>query len=195
VTAPIGIFGGTFDPVHNAHLRIARLALESLGLARLLWIPTGAPRYRAAPVASAGDRVAMLELALAGEPRYQIDARELQPEVSGYTVDTLTALRAELGPDAPLVLLMGSDQYDKLAGWHRWRELFGLARIAVIARPGWAPEASADVRAAGPVLRVEMAPLDISSTEIRRRVARGEDVSGMLPPPVLDYISTHRLYR
>ena len=137
----------------------------------------------------------MLELALAGEPRYQIDARELQPEVSGYTVDTLTALQAELGPDAPLVLLMGSDQYDKLAGWHRWRELFGLARIAVIARPGWAPEASADVRAAGPVLRVEMAPLDISSTEIRRRVARGEDVSGMLPPPVLDYISTHRLYR
>jgi len=195
VTAPLGIFGGTFDPVHNAHLRIARLALDALGLARLLWIPTGAPRYRTAPVAPAGDRQAMLELALAGEPRYAIDPRELRPEASGYTVDTLSALQAELGPDAPLVLLMGSDQYDKLAGWHRWRELFGFARIAVIARPGWASEASADVRAAGPVLRVEMAPLDISSTEIRRRVARGEDVSGMLPPPVLDYISTHRLYR
>jgi len=195
VTAPIGIFGGTFDPVHNAHLRIARLALDALGLARLLWVPTGAPRYRAAPVASAADRLAMLELALAGELRYRIDARELRPEASGYTVDTLTELRAELGADAPLVLLMGSDQYDKLAGWHRWRELFGLARIAVIARPGWAPEASVEVRAAGPVLRVEMAPLDISSTEIRRRVARGEDVSGMLPPPVLDYISTNRLYR
>jgi nicotinate-nucleotide adenylyltransferase len=195
VTAPIGIFGGTFDPVHNAHLRIARLALDALGLASLRWIPTGAPRYRAAPVASAADRMAMLELALAGEPRYRIDARELRSGASGYTVDTLTELRAELGPDAPLVLLMGSDQYDKLAGWHRWRELFGLARIAVIARPGWAPEASAEVRAAGPVLRVEMAPLDISSTEIRQRVARGEDVSGMLPPPVLDYISTHRLYR
>jgi len=195
VTAPLGIFGGTFDPVHNAHLRIARLALDALGLARLLWIPTGAPRYRTAPVAPAGDRQAMLELALAGEPRYAIDPRELRPEASGYTVDTLSALQAELGPDAPLVLLMGSDQYDKLAGWHRWRELFGLARIAVIARPGWASGASAEVRAAGPVLRVEMAPLDISSTEIRRRVARGDDVSGMLPPPVLDYISTHRLYR
>ena len=195
MTAPLGIFGGTFDPVHNAHLRIARLALDALGLARLLWIPTGAPRYRTAPVAPAGDRQAMLELALAGEPRYAIDPRELRPEASGYTVDTLSALQAELGPDAPLVLLMGSDQYDKLAGWHRWRELFGFARIAVIARPGWASEASAEVRAAGPVLRVEMAPLDISSTEIRRRVARGEDVSGMLPPPVLDYISTHRLYR
>ena len=129
------------------------------------------------------------------EPRYRIDARELRPEASGYTVDTLTELRRELGRDAPLVLLIGSDQYDKLAGWHRWRELFGLARIAVIARPGWAPEASAEVRAAGPVLRVEMAPLDISSTEIRQRVARGDDVSAMLPPPVLDYISTNRLYR
>lgn len=195
MTAPIGILGGTFDPVHNAHLRIARLALDSLGLARLLWIPTGAPRYRAAPVAAAEDRLAMLGLALAGEPRYAIDARELRPEASGYTVDTLAALRAELGPEAEMVLLMGSDQYDKLAGWHRWRDLFGLARIAVFARPGWAPEASAEVRAAGPVLRVDMPPLDISATEIRARVARGEDVSGMLPPPVLDYISTHRLYR
>ncbi len=195
MTAPIGIFGGTFDPVHNAHLRIARLALEALGLARLLWIPTGAPRYRPAPVAPAEDRLAMLELALEGEPRYAIDARELQPGASGYTVDTLEALRAEHGPEADLVLLIGSDQYEKLAGWHRWRGLFGLARLAVVARPGWAPEASAEVRAAGPVLQVEMAPLDISSTEIRARIARGENVSGMLPPPVLDYISTHRLYR
>ena len=195
MTAPIGILGGTFDPVHNAHLRIARLALESLALGRLLWIPTGAPRYRAAPVASAEDRLAMLALALTGEPRYMIDPRELRPEASGYTVDTLAALQAELGPKTPLVLLMGSDQYEKLAGWHRWRELFALARIAVVARPGWAPEANPEVRAAGPVLRVDMAPLEISSTEIRARVARGDDVSAMLPPPVADYLSTHRLYR
>ncbi|MGH8746667.1 MAG: nicotinate (nicotinamide) nucleotide adenylyltransferase [Burkholderiales bacterium] len=195
MTAPTGIFGGTFDPVHNAHLRVARLALEALGLERVLWIPTGVPRYRSAPIASAEHRLAMLELALAGEPRYAIDARELRPEASGYTLDTLAALRAEPGPHAPLVLLIGNDQYEKLAGWHRWRELFGLARIAVVARPGWAPEADSKVRAAGPVLRVEMAPLEISSTEIRARVAHGEDVSGMLPPPVHEYISTHRLYR
>jgi nicotinate-nucleotide adenylyltransferase len=195
VTAPIGIFGGTFDPVHNAHLRIARLALERLGLARLVWVPTGAPRYRAVPVASAEHRLAMLELALANESRCAIDTRELAPQASGYTVDTLAALKAELGADAPLVLLIGSDQYEKLAGWHRWRELFGLARIAVVARPGRAPEASAEVRSAGPVLRVEMAPLDISSTEIRERIARGEDASAMLPRPVLEYIATHRLYR
>jgi nicotinate-nucleotide adenylyltransferase len=195
VTAPIGILGGTFDPVHNAHLRIAGLALESLGLARILWIPTGAPRYRPAPVAPAEHRLAMLELALAGEPRWAIDSRELRPQATGYTVDTLAALRAELGTGTPLVLLIGSDQYEKLAGWHRWRELFSLARVAVVARPGWAPEASAEVRSAGRVLWVEMAPLEISSTEIRARIARGVDVSGMLPPAVLEYISTHRLYR
>ena len=192
---PVGVLGGTFDPVHNAHLRIAQLALDVLGLAQLLWIPTGAPGYRTAPVATAGDRVAMLELALRGEPRYAIDRRELAPGASGYTVDTLRALRAERGPDARLVLLMGSDQYDKLATWHRWRELFALARIAVFARPGWSPEASEALRAAGAVERIDMPPLDISATAIRERIARAEDVSALLPPEVLDYISSHHLYR
>ena len=191
---PVGVRGGTFDPVHNAHLRIAQLALDVLDLAQLLWIPTGAPGYRNRPVATAGDRVAMLELALRGEPRYAIDRRELAPGASGYTVDTLRALRAERGPDARLVLLMGSDQFDKLATWHRWRDLFTLARIAVFARPGWSPEASDAVRAAGSVERIDMPPLDISATAIRERIARGEDVSALLPPEVLDYISSHHLY-
>jgi len=191
---PVGVLGGTFDPVHNAHLRIAQLALDVLGLGQLLWIPTGAPGYRNAPVASAADRVAMLELAIRGEPRYVIDRRELLPGASGYTVDTLRALRAERGSDRPLVLLMGGDQFDKLETWHRWRELFTLARIAVFARPGWAPGASDAVRAAGPVERIDMPPLDISSTAIRARVARGEDVSRLVPPDVLQYILSHRLY-
>jgi nicotinate-nucleotide adenylyltransferase len=191
---PVGILGGTFDPVHNAHLRIAQLALDMLALAQLLWIPTGAPGYRNAPVAPAADRVAMLELALRGEPRYAIDRRELAPGASGYTVDTLRALRAERGPDTALVLLMGGDQFDKLETWHRWRELFALARIAVFARPGWSPEVSDAVRAAGPVERIDMPPLEISSTAIRERIARGDDVSLLVPPQVRDYISSHHLY-
>ena len=191
---PVGVLGGTFDPVHNAHLRIAQLALDVLDLGQLLWIPTGAPGYRNAPVASAADRVAMLELAIRGEPRYVIDRRELLPGASGYTVDTLRALRAERGSDGPLVLLMGGDQFDKLETWHRWRELFTLARIAVFARPGWAPGASDAVRAAGPVERIDMPPLDTSSTAIRAHVARGEDVSRLVPPDVLQYILSHRLY-
>src|SRR5258708_32878731 len=96
----IGILGGTFDPVHNAHLAMAGAALRELGLDEILWIPTGAPGYRHAPIASAEHRLAMLKLALAGEPHYRIDIRELAPGASGYTVDTLKSLRSEIGSQA-----------------------------------------------------------------------------------------------
>jgi len=153
---PISVLGGTFDPVHNAHVRIAQLALDVLEVDRVLWMPTGAPGYRTPPVASAADRLAMLRLAVAGEPRYAIDSRELAPGASGYSVDTLGALRRELGPTAPLVLLLGTDQFAKLDTWHRWRDLFTLAHLAVFARPGWqsdagtAPDAELQARRSPP---------------------------------------------
>lgn len=181
---PVGILGGTFDPVHNAHLALARAALEALGLARILWIPTGDPPYREPPAATALHRVAMLELALADEPRYAIDRRELAPGASGYTVDTLAALRAELGPQTPLFLLMGADQYAKLETWSRWRE---LCEIAVCARPGWAISGRR-------ARRVPLEPLAISASDIRERIGRGEDVAARLPAAVLAYIQRHHLY-
>jgi nicotinate-nucleotide adenylyltransferase len=209
---PLGILGGTFDPVHAAHLRIAQLALDVLRLAGVLWIPTGRPGYRDAPVARPADRVAMLRLALGGEPRFGIDERELGPGASGFTVDTLAALRAELGAQRPLVLLMGDDQFAKLDSWHRWRRLFELAHIAVFARPGWAiaPDGAIDAeyaarteraegswreRCAGAVIRVDMPPLEISATTLRARIAHGEDVSAWIPPAVIDYIARQQLYR
>lgn len=185
---PLAILGGTFDPVHNAHLAVARHALEALGCERVLWIPTGAPAYRAAPIASAPHRVAMLRLALAGEPRLAIDERELAPGHSGYTVDTLIALRAETDSKAPMVLLMGADQYSRLETWYRWRDLVKLCRIAVFERPG-APAPQGDV------IRAAMPALAISASDARARLARGEDVSTMLPSPVLGYIREHALYR
>lgn len=191
-TGPVAVLGGTFDPVHNAHLAIAARALEALGAQRVLWLPTGAPGYRRAPVAPPEHRLAMLRLALAGEPRYAIDGRELAPGHSGYTYDTLAALRAELGAATPLVMLIGGDQYAKLAGWHRWRELFGLARFAVFARPGegggpaGVPE--------GAVIHLAMAPMPVSASTIRARLARGESVAGLLPAAVIEYIQLHRLY-
>lgn len=211
-SAPLGILGGTFDPVHNAHLAIARLALDVLRLTRVLWMPTGAPGYRIAPLAPGEDRVAMLERAIAGEPRYAIDARELAPQHSGYTLDTLAALRTEFGAQVPLVLLMGGDQFAKLDGWHQWQRLFGLAHLAVFERTGWEPKVNSAVRTelaarraphtgnwrerpAGAVLCVEMAPLEISATAIRRAIARGQDVSRLLPREVLDCIGARRLYR
>jgi nicotinate-nucleotide adenylyltransferase len=110
-----GILGGTFDPVHNAHLAMARAALEALGLERVLFMPTGAPRYRTPAIAPGAQRVAMLRLAIAGEPRFAIDGRELAPGHSGYTIDTLAGFA-----ERP-VLLLGADQYAKLETWHRWR--------------------------------------------------------------------------
>jgi len=191
-TGAVAILGGTFDPVHNAHLAIAARALESLGARRVLWMPTGAPGYRRAPVASAEHRLAMLRLAIAGEPRHAIDARELEPGHSGFTFDTLCALRRELGAQVPLVMLIGGDQYAKLPAWHRWRELFGLARFAVFARPG---ETAADIDAPGDALiHVAMEPMPVSASTIRARLARGESVAGLLPAAVIEYIQLHRLY-
>lgn len=195
--APVALLGGTFDPVHNAHLAIARRALEALGAARVLWLPTGAPHYRNPAVASARHRVAMLKLAIAGEPRWAIDERELAPGATGYTVDTLRALRAELGAQTPLVMLIGSDQYAKLDTWHRWRELFAFASFAVFARavPGAAPAAAPAGVPAGGVIHVPFEPLAVSASELRARIGRGEEVAAFLPPPVLAYIREHRLYR
>jgi nicotinate-nucleotide adenylyltransferase len=187
LTPGIGILGGTFDPVHNAHLAMARAALEHLSLDKVLWIPTGATRYRDPAVASAQDRLAMLRLALEGDARAQIDPRELSSGASGYTVDTLHELRLENG-DAPLYLLMGADQYAKLSTWQRPDEVARLARIAVFSRPGFKTRNSKDVT-------VPMKEVDISASAIRARVARGEDVSGLVPAPVANYIARHGLYR
>jgi nicotinate-nucleotide adenylyltransferase len=183
----VGVLGGTFDPVHNAHLAMARAALDALALKEILFVPTGAPLYRNPPVAPAEHRVAMLKLALQGEPRYRIDERELAPGASGYTADTLRSLRSEIGSAAQVYLLMGADQYAALPTWHRPDEVKKLSRIAVFARPGF--------KAIGKDAEmVPMKPLPISASEIRARAARRQPLSGLLPPAVAGYIARHGLY-
>ena len=165
---------------------MARAALDELQPEKVLFMPTGAPRYRMPAVASGKHRLAMLRLATEGEPRFEIDARELAPGVSGYTVDTLRELRLELGAHTELWLLMGADQYSKLGSWHRPQDVKRLARIAVFARPGTDLAEKAHL--------VPMPPMPISASEIRGRVARGEDISALVPPAVANYIAGHRLY-
>ncbi len=177
----LGLLGGTFDPVHNAHLAMARAGLAALALERVLFMPTGAPRYRTPATASGEHRVAMLRLAIDGEPRFAIDERELAPGHSGYTIDTLA------GFSGRPVLLLGADQYAKFETWHRWREILERADLAVFERPGHALRD-------GRIRRVPLAPLDISASDIRARCARGESIAALVPAAVAAYIARHRLY-
>jgi len=178
--------GGTFDPVHNAHLAMAQAALDELRLEKLLFIPTGAPHYREPAVASDEHRVAMLGLATEDEPRYEIDTRELAAGASGYTFDTLRELRLELGAQTPLWLLMGADQFAKLGTWYRPDDVKKLANIAVFARPG--------IQLSGKAQLIPMQPMPVSSSDIRARVGRGEDISALVPPAVASYVAAHGLY-
>jgi nicotinate-nucleotide adenylyltransferase len=211
---PIGVFGGTFDPVHDAHLRLAGEALAALGLASIRWVPSGVPGHRDSPQASAADRLAMLELALAIEPRYRLDDFELRLGKPTYTVNTLARLRSELGRSVPLVFLIGADQLLALDRWKEWKTLFELAHFGVARRPGYPVDATsmpaavavefekrraapADIarRPAGLIALFDMTPLDISSSAIREALARGRTPHDVLPGPVLDYIVSKALYR
>ena len=186
MTLKAGILGGTFDPVHNAHLAMARAALDELKLDKILFMPTGTPRYRTPAVASGEHRLAMLRLALADDDSWEIDPRELAPGASGYTVDALRELRLELGADTELWLLMGADQYAKLGNWHRPEDVKRLAKIAVFGRPGSPAPQKVKV--------IPLEPMNVSASEIRARVACGEDIAALVPPTVAGYIAQHGLY-
>ena len=191
----IGLFGGSFDPVHLAHVALARTALEQLALDTLRWLPTGHSWQKPEPPAPAHDREAMLRIALAGEPRYVLDTRELRRGGPGYTLDTVRELQAET-PGADWFLVIGQDQFESLHTWHDWTELLARVTLAVAQRPG----ASA-AQAAHPLVqraaqrRVMLPMMDVSSTEVRRRAAAGEPLDGWVPPGVARYIARHRLYR
>ncbi|MFN3544048.1 MAG: nicotinate-nucleotide adenylyltransferase [Thiobacillus sp.] len=204
---PLGILGGTFDPIHYGHLRLAEDMADALGLERVLFIPAGQPPHRGPPRTDARHRLEMVRRAVAGNPRFVADAREVERDAPSYTVDTLTALRAEFGAARPLWLLLGADAFVGLPTWHAWRRLFDLANIAVATRPG-APLADAlpaELRdevarrqtlagAAGGVLLRDTPPLDISATAIRDTLARGRSARYWLPDAVLDYIQEQKLY-
>jgi len=166
---------------------MAKSAMQSLGLEKVLWIPTGKPGYRKPPVASAFDRVTMLALALKDEADFEIDSRELAPGASPYTVDTLATLHADR-PGDDFYLLLGADQYAAFKRWHRPAEVKRLARLAVFTRPGYQVPP-------GDALDVRMTPLPISGSDIRARAARGESLDGLVPPTVANYITENKLYR
>jgi nicotinate-nucleotide adenylyltransferase len=214
--SPIGILGGTFDPIHFGHLRLAQEVAEQLRLAEVRFMPGGTPPHRAAPVASAAHRLAMVRLAVAGNALFTVDARETMSEAPAYTVDTLTALRSEVGAAQSLVLLLGADAFLDLAAWSRWHRLFDLAHIAVAYRPGFPVDTwqsrmpqplaaeynarlmhqpfSVHVAPAGGIVVVPIAALDISATMIREATRRGRNSRYLLPDSIYQYMQEHEIY-
>jgi len=193
MTRRVGLFGGTFDPVHQAHVALAHAALDALQLDEVRWVPTGESWHKDCTTTPAGHREAMLRLAIAGEPRFSLSRIEIERAGPSYTLDTVRELAAA-EPAIEWVLLIGGDQYAALHGWRDWRTLLSLVTLAVANRPG--PARPPDPEVQGHPHRVVPLPmLDISSTEIRRRVSVGADISQLVPPQVARYIETHRLYR
>ena len=192
----IGIFGGSFDPVHNAHLVLARAAREACALDELRVVPAGQPWQKARAITPAVHRVAMLGLALAGESGIVIDHREIDRTGPSYTLDTVRELQFEMTQaltQAQCFLILGQDQYAALHTWHGWRELLSRVTLAVARRPDAAIGVDAEVAAhAHRVVPLPMLP--ISSTDIRARVAAGASIAHLVSAPVASYIDQHALY-
>ena len=191
-TRRVGLFGGSFDPVHNAHDALATTALDQLSLDELRWIPVGQPWQKTRRLAPAADREAMVRLAIAGEPRFVLDRIELRRRGPTFTLDTVRELvAAEAGRE--WFLILGQDQYASLHTWRDWPELLGLVTLAIANRPGAAIAVNPQIaKAEHRVVRLPM--MNVSSTEIRRRVAAGESIADLVPDAVARYIEAHRLY-
>ena len=189
----IGVFGGSFDPVHNAHVALASVALAELRLDELLWVPAGQPWQKQRHLTSATDREAMLRLAIEGEPRFTLSRIELERSGASFTIDTVRALQAAR-PGAQWFLVIGQDQYAGFHTWHGWRELLGLVTLAIADRPDAQhavdPQVSSAAHAA-----VSLPMMDVSSTDIRERVMRGQGILDLVPAAVARYIARHDLYR
>lgn len=214
----VGIYGGTFDPVHFGHLRIAEELVEILQLSELRFLPAGRPRLRNEPAASPSHRMVMLQEAICDNERFLLDDREIKRPGESYSVESLRELRDEfLGKNTAFCFIMGVDAFLKLPHWYHWQELFALSHLVVVNRPGHVSLASQmrlppelkdvcrdrwtdDVNAlrsvhSGLVFTAVTTLLDISATAIRTCIAAGKSARYLLPDNVLNYIGTHHIYR
>lgn len=210
----IGILGGTFDPVHLAHLRVAEEAREALGLDRVLFVPAADPPHKQGRrISRAADRVAMLRLALAGNRRFGVSLLEIERARPSYSIDTLRELRARLPQSTALTFIVGFDQFRVIGTWCEYRSLFALADLAVLSRPPYRlfrPRALLPVAArrdfcyanattlihssGNRVLFLDVTALEISASDIRQRVGRGQSIRYLVPASVESHIRRHGLY-
>lgn len=211
MSEPIAVLGGTFDPIHYGHLRLAWEVSEALH-AQVRLIPCRIPAHRHAPIATPEQRCAMLTLALADQGRLIVDDRELRREGPSYAYDTLASLREEFGNERALIFVLGMDAFAGFASWHRWRDIFAIAHLCVVRRPGyrdaldptmakeWEKRLASSVselliRPGGGIASIEITPLDISASRIRMLIAEGQKPKYLVPEALLDFIEVQGLYK
>jgi len=209
----IGMMGGTFDPIHFGHLRMAQEISDRLELSRVHFIPSATPPHKTQTSVSAGHRAAMVNLAIADNAKFKLDLRELQREGPSYSIDTLDSLRTELGNDVSICLLLGSDAFVGLNTWHRWNELLNYCHIILVQRPHTKIQdalpselqillqnhytehvADLGLASAGHITMQAITALDISATAIREEIKHGRSLRYLMPESVISYIQTNQLY-
>jgi len=210
----VGIFGGTFNPIHFGHLRIAQELADALALDEVKFVPSANPPHKNNVMASAERRCAMVKMTIADNPLFSVDELELNRGGASYTIDTLISLRESLGKDSSLCLMMGSDAFIQLNTWNRWQELLDYAHIVLVQRPSANPQEAlpSEVKAllrdhytdqhadlnnenSGAIIMQQIAARDVSSTHIRHLLQHGESVRHLMPDVVVKYINQHQLYQ
>ncbi len=206
------VYGGTFDPVHSGHLKVARQLLSLFEGSQISLVPCRHPVHRAQPTATAEDRMQMLQLAIARESSIAIDTCELERDGPSYAVDTLRHYRDRLGESAPLGFVMGMDSWQTLPTWHHWRQLRDYAHLIIVSRPGYPHTMKGELQdfaagritdkaedllttAAGCIYFAELQESDVSATQLRQALGEGKTTAGLLPSGVAEYINTHQLYQ
>lgn len=207
--APLGILGGTFDPIHLGHLHIAYYVLQETPVKKIGFVPSYQPVHRSSPLASADDRTKMIKLAIKNTPEFYVDTREIERETPSFMIDTLMSLRKDF-PQTPLVLILGMDAYLNLPAWKDWQDLLNYAHIVVVNRPSielsshpnaWLKKHEQSnphvltEKLAGNVLLIETPPSSITATEIRKRIRDQKSILEWVPESVARYIDQHHLYQ
>ena len=189
----IAILGGSFDPIHNAHIELAEIVSHHIEHAEIYFVPCGNPVHRPPSFASAEDRVAMIKLAIAGHTHWHIDTYEIDRPEPSYTLDTLKHFRKRF-PDNPIGFVMGMDSFLSIETWGNWQELLTYAQLLVVPRQSYDNENLLHKNHNGSIIMLPVVPQSVSSTEIRKKLINRDDVSSLIPKAVYDYIEHQKLY-